>query len=327
MTKEKSSIRKIAYFSTSKCNSKCVMCNIHAKKPTKDLTPKQLKKIISDPLFKNVNGVGVSGGEPSFHKNWKEIYNILCSSLPNLRAITLTTNCVNIRKSIDIIQYYYNQSKKSNIKFSLYISLDGVGEIHDKVRGVKGNFKSAMNVIGWLKYNKINFTCACTISKINVLHLEELRKFCDKNKINIIYRLASKINRLYNNNFQTYHQLLKEEKKILINFLLEEIHRQKRSLLQKITFIINKKKIKREKIYQHIISILKGNKRTSPCPHSAQEAVCLSNNGDLMYCSVASKIIGNCLKDSAKNIYLSNLSHLREIKREKCKDCSHDIIK
>lgn len=322
-------IKKIAYFSTAKCNSKCVMCNIHKSKKTPDLKPTELKKILKDPLFKNVSAIGVSGGEPSLHTEWKEICNSIFDCLPKLKSISITTNCVNKSKSIELLEYYNKKSEEFNIKFVPYISLDGIGKIHDKVRGIEGNFNNVVDVISRLKEKNIKFTSACTISKENIHDIYNLRDFCKKNKIDIRFRLASKIQRLYNENAKTFHDLNKEEKRLLERFFNEEILEilQKKKSDGLIKNIFNFEDRAKKNRYAHIINMLNGGNRKIACPHSAREAVCLDNDGGLMYCSVDGKIVGNCRKKSCKNIYFSEIEHLEEIIKNKCGSCSHDITK
>ena len=53
--------------------------------------------------------------------------------------------------------------------------------------------------------------------------------------------------------------------------------------------------------------------------------ITLDAQGSLSFCSVASPILGNCLKESASKIYYDNLNIRNEIIQSKCNNCMHDL--
>ena len=57
---------------TDNCNSKCRMCNVWKDKSENELLPEQIEQIYSDKLFKNVQHLGISGGEPTLRKDLLE---------------------------------------------------------------------------------------------------------------------------------------------------------------------------------------------------------------------------------------------------------------
>ncbi|HEX2698123.1 MAG TPA: radical SAM protein, partial [Anaerolineales bacterium] len=50
---------------TDNCNSRCVMCDVWKNKSSGELSAEELGRILCDPLFKHIEHVGVSGGEPT----------------------------------------------------------------------------------------------------------------------------------------------------------------------------------------------------------------------------------------------------------------------
>ncbi len=80
-------------------------------------------------------------------------------------------------KSLDIIKQYY-----SKVPFTVKPSIDGVGEIHDEVRGVKGNFKQLEKTISYLKevekqYPNLHLELGTVFSNFNVDHLSEIEDY------------------------------------------------------------------------------------------------------------------------------------------------------
>ena len=61
-------------------------------------------------------------------------------------------------------------------------SIDGVGNIHDEIRGVKGNFKQLDKTISYLKelekdYKNFHLELATVISNFNINHLSEIEDY------------------------------------------------------------------------------------------------------------------------------------------------------
>ena len=79
------------------CNSKCTMCNIWKNKQGKEVTYNDLKVIFSDSLYSNVTGVGITGGEPTLREDLVELYKAGIDFLPNLKYLSIITNCINIK--------------------------------------------------------------------------------------------------------------------------------------------------------------------------------------------------------------------------------------
>ena len=53
------------------CNSRCQMCKIWENKKSDDITPDALRAGLRNPLYSEVTGVGLNGGEPTLalHKS------------------------------------------------------------------------------------------------------------------------------------------------------------------------------------------------------------------------------------------------------------------
>jgi len=61
-------------------------------------------------------------------------------------------------------------------------SIDGVGDLHDEIRGVKGNFKQLEKTIGYLKnlekkYRNLHLELGTVISNLNIHRLSEIEDY------------------------------------------------------------------------------------------------------------------------------------------------------
>jgi MoaA/NifB/PqqE/SkfB family radical SAM enzyme len=295
------------------CNSRCKMCLIWKQKQDKELTPQDLEKILRDPLFSNVQHVGVTGGEPTLRKDLPLLFETICKSLPNLKGASSITNAINQDQVIERITVSAKVCRNYGINFSFMVSLDGVESVHDRNRGRDGNFISAINVIRHFRdKTDISLSVGCTITKENVWGVDELLEFCQREKIYVRFRVAEFINRLYNLN----------ETHVIRNFTEAESYHL--ALFFKKLELIYEKSENVKRTYHSIQKMLLGeSRRTIGCPYQSQ-AMLLSSKGEMQYCAPKSKVIGNVFSESAADIWKKNLSERRRILRENCKDCIHD---
>ena len=148
------------------CNSKCTMCNIWKQEEALEISPNQLKTILSNPLFSELKHVGVTGGEPTLREDLPEIYKAIIDAVPGIKGLSIITNAIETEDVLDRIKKIKTICDTHKVRFSAMVSIDGVSNAHDQVRGTKGNFESAINVFNYLKNDlKLPTSFGCTISK------------------------------------------------------------------------------------------------------------------------------------------------------------------
>lgn len=294
------------------CNSKCVMCNIWKQKRDKEISADELESILRDKLYSEVRHVGVTGGEPTLRKDLCDLYDTICRTLPSLTGVSIITNAIRDKTVIDQLNEIKKVCDKHRISFSVMVSLDGFGDTHDLMRGRKGNFESAINVIKSVKeMTGVPLSVGCTITRENVWEVDTLLDYLRENQIYGRFRVAEFIDRLYNN----------ELKSNIRNFDQEELYHLA-CFFQKLilTFEDNEEY---QRTYKSIINMLLGGKRQIGCPYQTKGIV-LDARGDLQYCAPKSKKIGNSLSQSSAEIYSHNLEERRNILSDHCNDCIHD---
>lgn len=124
---------------TKSCNSKCRFCKIWTEQPQNELSLAEYETLaLNSPFLKWLN---ISGGEPTNRDDLKDIIQVFAKNCPDLKMINFTTNGIDpdkIMSQVDAI------AKLNHKKLVINISLDGPPELHEKLRGVKGNFESAI---------------------------------------------------------------------------------------------------------------------------------------------------------------------------------------
>lgn len=151
---------------TRRCNLKCVHCYAHAKDiPFDDeLTMDQGKNLITDLAKFGAPVILFSGGEPLVRRDLPELAAFAVEK--GMRAVISTNGTL-------ITSTMAHTLKKIGLSY-VGISLDGMEEINDRFRGVKGAFKSALSGIENCQEAGIKVGLRFTINKFNVTEIPKL---------------------------------------------------------------------------------------------------------------------------------------------------------
>ncbi len=294
------------------CNSRCVMCNIWQQKRDTELTSAQLAGILSDDLYSEVEYVGVSGGEPTLRRDLPELFAVICESLPYLKGTGIITNAIRDQDVIERVEASADTCGERGIDFNVMVSLDGVGDVHDRVRGKAGNFDSAIRVIEDFKTRlDLPLSVGCTVTKTNLWQVGELLNYCKTNGIYARFRVGEFIQRLYNFGQMSYIRGFNDDESYHLAMFFTQLEREYET----------RDSIRRT--YRNIAGMLMGEPRSTACPYQ-DRAVVLDARGDLQYCAPKSQTLGNALTSPSEWIYRKNLDERQRIRRQDCATCIHD---
>jgi len=291
------------------------MCRIWENKKSDDISPDSLRKGLRNPLYSEVVAVGLNGGEPTLRKDLGELAEVLFEKLPKLRSVSLITNAYRFEEVIERITDVGTVVQKHGGLFDVMVSLDGYGEMHDRVRGKPGNFERAQKVIDFIQASPLvsNVRIGCTIIKENVYGLADLFEYCQSKGLYIKYRLGIPHQRLYTENLLDPYVLTAEDKYHIAEFLEGLIAHYETGEHQKF-------------FYRSLIDqLIHKAPRKAGCDWQHRGAT-ITSKGELLYCAVQSKTLGLIQEDDSQRIYFGNEEHLQDIIRTKCSDCNHDYV-
>lgn len=301
---------------TYRCNSRCIMCNIWQVKVKKEMGLREWKKVVADPIFKDIRSLTLSGGEPVLHPEFDEIAELLVERLPRIKELGLITNGFLTRQIVEKVAWLAEVCCDKGVRLSVSVSLDGVGKVHDGVRRVSGGFKKTEATIIELKKlrtkmnNAFNINVGSIILRQNVDDFDETRRWLEKMEVDHGFQMVG-FHETFVNNLET-------EKKIGFG----------NSDLNKLVSVLEKL-IKFEPMKSYYWNDLlamytKGKNRTTPCPLAVDQMV-IDGNGDVFYC-LSERSIGNFLKEkrSIADIYFdeNNLKLRAERWRTVCRKCN-----
>ena len=159
---------KLNYCITYLCQSRCLTCNIWQMRPKGELTIDEVREFArQNPYFKWVE---ITGGEPFLRDDIDEIARAFKENSKDLYILTMPTNSlVNHEKVIAKLE---NILKLGIPRVAVTVSLDGYRELHDKIRGIPGNYDKAIGMFKRLKalkkrYPNLFFVFGYTLSKFN----------------------------------------------------------------------------------------------------------------------------------------------------------------
>ena len=164
---------------TNSCNMKCKHCmNWSVQNSNTGFEKNQILKLINELYENNTEEIYISGGEPLLYPYIDEV--ILYANSLGIK-VTLATNALEISNHLYAI--------KKGVQL-VSISLDGIGETHDKFRGVDGAFENCVEMFKLLKKNNIKTRISAMIWKENYEQLEDiisLAKECGVSKVNLAF--------------------------------------------------------------------------------------------------------------------------------------------
>ena len=150
------------------CNYKCLMCDIRMKDQATVYRCEDQKRDIDSLSKMGVVYYSVSGGEPTLVKDLPERLAYAASKIP---YVHLVTNGSTMTKDLA------KRLGKTGIQ-EISVSLDGLQEFHNTMRGVENSFEKAWNAVGLLHQHapQIEIVINSILTPYNLDSLRALRK-------------------------------------------------------------------------------------------------------------------------------------------------------
>lgn len=122
---------------TAACGNRCQFCNIGRNVPqNRSLAPAEIEAALGDPLFRRLRIVVVSGGEPTLRPDLAAVLAGVHRAVPQAR-IVLSTSAPVPERLLAVVE----AALSAGVRLEVGVSVDGLGEKHDEMRGVPGLFE------------------------------------------------------------------------------------------------------------------------------------------------------------------------------------------
>ncbi len=276
---------------TAACQSGCITCNIgrrylaNPKLAKQDLSLEEIERV-----FKSLGPIyffNVSGGEPFMRGDLAEIVRLACIHL-RPRLIHIPTNAIAPRfivKTTRKILAYMNEYCSPSVPISIKPSVDGVGKMHDYVRGYQGNFERLEETVNALlnlreENPRLHVDLGTVVSNYNLHHLDEIEDWVHSLGIGSYrHEIAEQRAEFYNlgdpitpsvADYETVTQRFKDK-------IVENIHGK--SLVTRLTEAV------RLVYYDVAVDILKQRRQVTPC-YGGISNIHLNYDGEIWPCCV-----------------------------------------
>ena len=156
----------VSFEITNRCNLECKHCfNKSKEDSTEELSKFEILKLIDELANAKIKNVYMTGGEPTQYPYFLEVINAFYDK--GIEVI-LATNGYNI-------SYYYDTiERKISKKSGVYISIDGLENDHNELRGRPDAFQNAISTISLLAKRNIIIRVSSIIWDGNYSYLEKM---------------------------------------------------------------------------------------------------------------------------------------------------------
>lgn len=286
----------LVLFITNICNAKCRHCLLGNTVPEtakkEELSIDEIEKTarsMDDLMF-----LLPTGGQPFLRKDIAEIIKIFYKET-NVRNVGIPTNGTMTEQTVNFVKDVISSCPE--IDLGIDVSLDGIGEVHDDIRGVKGLFDKAVATYKELRklekiYPNFNVNIETTVSSYNDDHLQEMYDYFTHELgastiFTLLTRGAPKEPATKFFDIKKYEEYAKNMEKGI----------KERTLTGYYNFpfcdVINAKRIVRHRI---IAKTVKENKYQVPCMAGRLGAAIFAN-GDVLPCELHTDMVLGNLRD------------------------------
>ncbi len=172
----------VTFSVTGRCQSRCKTCYIWKDKEHKNIS-EDLNLVTIERLFRSIGWTyffNVSGGEPFLRNDLADIVRLACKHL-RPAVVHIPTNAIMPEKieatTREILEIIHQEAPGTVL--TIKPSFDGIGDQHDEIRGVPGNFTKLLDTLSRLKilrdeFEYLHVGVGTVVSKFNQNSLESI---------------------------------------------------------------------------------------------------------------------------------------------------------
>jgi len=298
---------------TSICNSKCITCfnwkNLNKKD---ELTLAEIEKISKH--MTHIEYLTLGGGEPFLRKDLSEICKVFYTN-NSVRAFSIPTNGL----SPDVVKKTTEEILKGcpDALVRVSLSIDGIGELHDHIRGIKGNFEKIWETHNSLQdlkkdYKNLGILAATTFCKHNQDKAIEIYRYIKKemkiDQYNINYIRGDARNPIMKDvDIEKYEEL--------INYIEINMTQKDNTYIDRLLDLLP------ILTRREVLRTLRSEERIYEC-HAGRRMIVIDSFGNVFPCEMLDEKLGNLRDydyDLKKILELENTRRLLKfIKDKKC---------
>lgn len=300
-------IKRLNFAVTYRCNSRCKPCSIWEKYSdetrwaSQELTLDQMSHLFDKSKYlEGLEEINLTGGEPFLRRDFRNIYRYFRQRFP-LTSMIITTNGLNAKK-------FWIEDKKDILWTILVFSLDGLREINDSVRGINGSYQRVTEAIDYYKshYPRLKIGLSFTILPENYHDLRKVYDLSTQLNLSFTMRFACQSDTFYGNSgmiFQWTEEALRQVESDVQSIIKEKA--LSRNVLNR---LLNPDLF----FFSQMVPYQRDKRRLFHC-YSGVHSLFLDPYGNVFPCIFSREPIGNVVKESFDDIWISRVAKERRI--------------
>lgn len=283
---------------TYDCDSRCVMCNIWKYATAGSIPPEVFGRLPAS--LKTIN---ITGGEPFLRDDLPElIYHVKSACLAS--RIIISTNGLQPER----IRLVMREVVRYDPKIGIGISVDGIGKMHDAMRGVKGSFGKAMETLELVKSEGIsNVRLAFTATPRNLSQLEHVLRLSRREHVEFTVAVA-----------QNSEHYFKTDSNPVIEDVVA-LKRQFNSLISAQLSGWHPKRWARSYFARGLYEFAANKRRLLEC-RAGSDFFFLDPSGDVYCCNVLPEVMGNLAQTDFTSLWSSERADAVRQKVARCQE-------
>ncbi len=283
---------------TYRCNSRCVMCDIWKQNAdaARELTPDEYRW-----LPRSLRSINVSGGEPFLRDDLPEVVAVMSETCPGARVVISTNGLLPERTEAAIAGIIETSPRRSDPAgaVAVRISVDGIGEAHDRMRGIPGAYEKAMETANRLQRLGVqDLGLAATLTKDNIGEIARVQKKADELGIRFVMSAAHSSPIFFGE-----HEVERPHSKESVGEVLELMRRHLRSW--------RPYDWARAYYLRGVVEYIRGRPRRLPC-RAGLDFFFLDPWGDVYPCNIGGTKMGNVRESDFRSMQRKTTRTVRE---------------
>jgi len=281
---------------THDCIAKCIMCNIwKIPREVPNLLIDDWIKLLSSNLFSDLREVDVTGGEPFLKKELPDLFSGICelkrNNLKALKSIAVTTNGFLTGRVLEYAEKILPRLRSKDIDLVVVCAMDGIGEIHEKIRNYKDAWSKVNQTIDGLiklreRFSNLIIGLKTTILPINVGELKGIVQYANaKGLFTIISPYIITGGRYLNLDRASDLVFSQEDVNRIINFFQGE-------------------RLRWSYHGQALVQYFRTGKMKKPCSCGFNYFF-VRSTGELLFCPLINSSLGNIKETPVKDLFFS----------------------
>jgi MoaA/NifB/PqqE/SkfB family radical SAM enzyme len=167
---------------TLNCNARCVMCDIWKQRSTGEMLPEEYLRLPA-----SLRDINLTGGEPFLRHDLPDVIAAIGQTCPRARMVISSNGLL-----VERMRQFAPRLSRMGSSVAVRISIDGIGEVHNRIRGIPHGFTQALQGLRVLKEAGIkDLGIGMTIMDENVVEVRKVYQLAQELGVEFSITIAS----------------------------------------------------------------------------------------------------------------------------------------